>query len=110
MLKPFLFRVLVKPFTLEDSDPVYQSAARSGIVVAQNEARVRAEQAVDRGTVVAIGKQAFKEWDQDEVVKVGDEVYFAKYAGKRVKDPETGEVFLALNDEDLIVGIFKEQV
>ena len=108
MLKPFLFRVIVKRHSLEDADPVYKSARQAGIEIAKTQEKFRAEQSVDKGIVVAIGPTAFKEWTQDEVVKVGDEVYFARHAGKVVEDPETSELFLVLNDEDLVVGIYKE--
>lgn len=105
MIKPLLFRVIVKPVTLEDFDPTYKSAKAAGIVVPKMGEKIREEQAVDRGIVVSIGSQAFKEWTEDEVVHVGDEVFFAKYAGKRIKDPYTKEELLALNDEDIIVKV-----
>jgi co-chaperonin GroES (HSP10) len=38
---------------------------------------------------------------------VGDYIVFAKHAGKKIKDPYTDEVFVALNDEDVIAK-FKE--
>lgn len=108
MIKPLLFRVLVKPFNLEDFDPAYKSAKASGILIAETQGKVREQQAVDRGTVVAIGPIAFKEWGDDPVTNVGDEVFFAKYAGKKLTDPYTGEELLALNDEDLVASIHKE--
>ncbi len=109
MLKPLLFRILVKPFTVEENDPVFAAAKAAGLQIAQTEARIRTEQAVDRGTVIAIGSIAFKEWGEAPVVAVGDEVYFAKYSGKIVKDPYgTQEKFLAINDEDLVALITKE--
>ena len=108
MLKPFLFRILVKPFKLEEFDPLYKAAHAAGIAMPKMQERIREEQAVDRGTVLYVGPQAFKEWTNEEVVKPGDEVFFAKYAGKRLKDPYTGEEVLALNDEDLVAGITKE--
>ena len=108
MLKPLLYRVLVKQFTVEETDPLFAAAKRAGIEIAQTEQRIRTEQAVDRGTVVGIGSVAFKEWGDNPVVEVGDDVYFAKYAGKIVKDPFTAEKYLALNDEDLICKIVKE--
>ena len=108
MIKPFLFRILVKPFKLEDFDPVYKAASMAGIQMPKMQERIREEQAVDRGTVLFVGPQAFKEWTSEDVIAVGDDVFFAKYAGKRLKDPYTGEEVLALNDEDIIAGIYKE--
>lgn len=108
MIKPLLFRILVKPFKLEDFDPAYKSAKASGILIADTQARVREEQAVDRGTVIAIGPTAFDEWGDFPAVSVGMEVFFAKYAGKKLTDPYTGEEVLALNDEDLVASIHEE--
>lgn len=108
MIKPLLFRILVKPFTVEQSDPVFAAAKAAGLEIARTEARIRTEQAVDRGIVIAIGPTAFKEWADFPVVNVGDDIFFAKYAGKILKDPYTEELFLALNDEDLIAKVEKE--
>lgn len=108
MIEPLLFRVLVKKFKLEDTDPTYRSAHAAGIVIPKAAERMREEQAVDRGTVVAVGPQAFEEWGAKGLVNVGDEVFFAKYAGKPITDPYTNEDYLALNDEDIVVRIIKE--
>lgn len=107
MLEPLLFRILVKKFELEETDETYKKAKEFGFVIPDNEARKRDNNAVDKGKVIAIGPDAFKEWTSEQVVRVGDEVYFAKYAGKVLKDPYTGEEFLALNDEDLVARITK---
>lgn len=109
MIKPLLYRILVKPFKLEDFDPVYKQAAAAGIHVPKLAEKVREEQAVDRGIVIAIGPEAFKEWTQDWVVTVGQEIFFAKYAGKRLKDPYTEEECIALNDEDVVAVITKDE-
>lgn len=110
MFKPLLFRVLVKTVSLEDFDPRYKSARAAGIEIPKMQEKIREEQAVDRGIVLAIGPTAYKEWEEHGKVdlKVGDEVFFAKYAGKRLKDPYTGEEVLALNDEDIIVKVTQE--
>jgi co-chaperonin GroES (HSP10) len=34
-------------------------------------------------------------------IKVGDHIYYARYAGKRVLTPDTKEELLYLNDEDV---------
>jgi len=108
MIKPLLYRVLVKPDDLFQDDPVFKKAHASGIVFAQG-AEIEAEKnRMDTGRVVAIGMTAFqaymKEVGVDEVpVKVGDRVSFAKYAGKQITDE--GEKYIVLNDEDLVALI-----
>ena len=101
MIKPLLYRVLVKPIELEEVDKHYAAAKRAGLEIIESE-RSREVNGVDRGTVVAVGPTANVE------VVVGDEIYYAKYAGKRIKDPYTEQEFLALNDEDLVAIIAKE--
>jgi co-chaperonin GroES (HSP10) len=36
---------------------------------------------------------------------VGDTVFYAKYAGKWIRDPETDEEFLIVNDEDIVAKV-----
>jgi len=98
MIKPILHRILIKV------DPVETKTA-SGIIVSLNEKREQA--AAEIGTVVDIGTTAFKDYGEaPDLIKVGDRVYFAKYAGKTVKDVDDNE-FTILNDED-IVGVLYE--
>lgn len=92
MIKPVLHRILIKV------DPVETKTA-SGIIVSLNEKREQA--AAEIGTVVDIGSTAFKDYGETpDLVKIGDRVYFAKYAGKLVKDTNEDE-FLLVNDEDI---------
>lgn len=95
MIVPVLHRLLIKPDSVE-------TKTASGIILTIDERREQA--AAEKGTVVAIGDTAFKDFEADVIPVVGDKVYFAKYAGKEVK--ENDEKFLILNDED-IVGIIK---
>lgn len=98
MIQPLLHRIVVKP------DPVETKTA-GGIILAINEKREQA--AAEIGTVVSVGPTCFKDFGQDsEILKGGDRVYFAKYAGKTVKDVD-GEEYVILNDED-VVAILKE--
>lgn len=98
MIKPVLHRILIKV------DPVETKTA-SGIIVSLNEKREQA--AAEIGTVVDIGSTAFKDYGESpDLIKVGDRVYFAKYAGKVVKDIDGNELLIC-NDED-IVGVLYE--
>ncbi len=90
-MKPVLHRVLVR------KDPV-EKKTESGIVLALNE---RSEKkATVTGTVLEIGSTAFLSFGstaEEQGVKVGTRVYFAKYAGADIDDDLT-----ILNDEDVI--------
>lgn len=92
MITPAGHRVLVKPDPLEEK-------SKGGILLPNDE---RKEKAQIVGTVIAIGKTAWKAFDDGEPwCKVGDKVYFAQYGGYLVRDTETDEEFRLLNDEDI---------
>ncbi len=108
MIKICGHRVLVKLEKIEDVDPVYASAVRAGIAIAETDDHRRREAGLDRGTVIDIGPTAWQDFNSDPWCKVGDFVAFAKYAGKVIEHPEDPEQrYIVLNDED-IVAILKE--
>ena len=98
-INPVLHRILVKPDDLEDK-------TQSGIIIKYDK---REEAAVEKGTVVLVGSTAYKEFGstaEEQGIKVGSRVTFAKYAGKTIKD---GDIrYLILNDED-IVGVLEDE-
>lgn len=119
-IRPTGHRVLVQTDVIE-------MKTASGIVLAVDEKMEIGAKVT--GTVLAIGPTAYSHPDlggtpivndQGRVIahksnpwiKVGDKVYWAKYAGKRVVDPsdpltETKEkVLILLNDEE-IVGVIE---
>lgn len=62
-----------------------------------------------KGTVVAVGMNAWKAFDEGEPwALVGDRVCFAKYGGFVIEDEKTGENFRLLNDED-VVAIWRSE-
>jgi co-chaperonin GroES (HSP10) len=92
-------RVLLKPFKIQEHDKVFAAAKAAGIQLP--EFSERKEQAnIDKGTVLQIGPNAHKDYVGD--IKEGDTVGFAKFGGKFVQDPDTEELYLIVNDEDLI--------
>lgn len=96
MLIPILHRVLVKP------DPI-EEVSQGGIVLAVDPKKERL--AVEKGTVVTVGDTAFSgDFKTESPPKVGDRVYYAKYAGKLIKDTDEVE-YVMLNDEDVIAVI-----
>lgn len=109
-ISPCGHRLTVKPFKQAEVDEVMKAAKDSGFlqsfkIINSNEKREDAS--VDRGIVLEIGPTAWKAFDSTQWCKVGDEILFAKFAGKFVTDPETGEDVCVLNDED-VVAVIKE--
>ena len=97
-------RILVKPFKIQEHDKVFESAKKAGIIL--TEISERKEQInVDKGTVLQIGSKCHEDYVGD--LKVGDVIAYAKFGGKFIQEPGSEDVFLVLNDED-VVAIFKE--
>jgi len=103
MILPLNYRVIVKPKEVEEIDEKYEIAKRINFQLIESE-RERLTGAVDQGIILHIGAKA----ELAEELKVGDEVFFARYAGKKLIDPITKEEVLALNDEDLIAVVRKD--
>jgi co-chaperonin GroES (HSP10) len=97
-------RVLLKPFKIQEHDKVFASAKAAGIELPEFSER-KEQVNVDKGTVLQIGPSAHTDYIGS--VKVGDVVGFAKFGGKFVQDPTDDEVYLVINDEDVIC-VFKE--
>lgn len=106
-LVPCGHRILVKPQRIEDVDSAYKSAKNAGIILQESHEQLQ-QAAVDKGTVVALGSTAYKDFGGTPWCEVGDLVAYARYGGKVVKDPETQEDFLILNDEDIICKLLKD--
>ena len=94
MIEVLGHRLLIKPKDVE-------TKTAGGIVLAVDTKAERT--ATQEGTVVQVGPNAFKLEALGGVswVASGDEVIFARYAGKQVKDPETKEEYFVINDEDV---------
>ncbi len=99
-----LHTVLIKPDKVEDTDIAIKRAKAAGIVVQLDK---REEKAVEYGTVISVGPTAFKDYGRaPDILKEGDYVTYAKYAGKEIK--HKGEEYLILNDVDVIAKLDKE--
>ena len=106
---PLGHRVLIKRMTIEERDEAFKSAKKAGLVFAETDDYKRRESGVDRGKVISVGVDAFKEYHRnahgnldrfEPWCKPGDYVAFAKYSAMSIKDGE--EEFLVLNDADLV--------
>lgn len=108
-IRPCGHRIIVKAYKQAEVDEVTKKHLEfyNKLTIAGTE--TRGDASVDKGFVLAIGPTA---WQNDSHgftpwCKVGDEIFFAKFAGKIVKDPETDEEVFILNDED-VVAVIKE--
>ena len=102
MITPLLHRIVVKQHKLEETNKDYRRAAQAGIIIPEHEDNKRAQAGVDKGTVVAIGPTAYRDFNTDIPIKVGDTVAFARFSGKVIADPKDEEEYVALNDEDIV--------
>ena len=100
MLEARGYRILVKAKEIE-------RVSEGGIIVrVEGSQEDRLEQAGNQwGTVVSIGHTCWKGGVNDLVqepwCKEGDEIIYSKHAGRYVYDPDTGEDFLMINDDDV---------
>lgn len=90
-IQPVEYRVLIKP------DPVETTSA-GGIVLTTVTQKEREQQAQVKGTLVAVGGNAFEDWN--DAPKPGDRVIIAKYAGL-VTPGADGEDYRLCNDKDV---------
>jgi co-chaperonin GroES (HSP10) len=102
MIKILLHRILIKQDKLENANKDYVKMREMGLVLAQGDDQKRAQAGVDTGTVVTVGATAFRDFGTESPIQVGDHIAYARFAGKFITDPDTGEEFVALNDEDVI--------
>nr|ASN63651.1 co-chaperonin GroES [uncultured virus] len=87
------FRVLVEPKHFEE-------VTEGGIILNVGEDWKREKAATVIGTIVNVGPTAWKGFDDGVPwAKVGDKVYYAKYAGKTIVDGD--KEYVILNDEDI---------
>jgi len=105
-LKPVLHRILVIPDNIEEADEIVRRAKAAGLAVQLDK---REQAAIEIGTVHLVGTTAYKEFGttaEIQGVVPGAKVYFAKYAGKHIKDGE--QRFLMINDED-VIGVLENE-
>lgn len=88
-------RILIKPEPIEE-------ISKGGIVVTVGDNKKSEQAAQVRGTVLALGAQAYREYDEPWC-KVGDTILYQKYSGMRVPgdDGKLRDDLLILNDLDI---------
>lgn len=107
MIVPTTHRIVVKQRNLTEISKEHKRMQELGWVIPETEDKKRAQAGVDQGTVIAFGPTVFVDFNTGNPVQVGDYIAFAKYSGKIVTDPDDGEEYVVINDED-VVAIIKE--
>lgn len=98
-LNPTGFRLLVEIIRMEKT-------TKGGIIIADTIAE-RRDQAGDKGVIVAIGKDAWKSFDDGEPwAAVGDTVLLKRYVGTIFNYKE--KKYTIINDEEVLGVIPKE--
>lgn len=99
--KPAGHRVLIKPDKVE-------TVSAGGIITDISNGDREADAQII-GTLVAVGPNAWKEFDDGiPWAQVGEKVLFAKYGGYAVKI--RGEVYRIMNDEDVTAIVSDDEV
>lgn len=102
MIEPAGHRVLVKVDEVKGKT--------SGGILLPETVRSRMEDENVYGVIVAVGKNAWKAFDDGQPwATVGDRVSFGKWSGAVIEDPDTKERFRILNDEDIAAVIRKSE-
>jgi len=92
---PTEYKVLIEP------DEMAEVAGREKILFIPDNVRDKLSIAKVKGVLIAIGGNSFDDW-KEPIPKVGDKVYFAKYAGIRlVKEADRTKVAVLCNDKDI---------
>lgn len=98
MMQPVGFCVLVRP-----DEPA--EALKSKLIDIPDTVSDKWRIEADTGILIAIGQCAWKGiegHDGTPWAYKGDHVVYAKYGGKVMTDPETGEKYILLQDKDII--------
>lgn len=112
-----LHRVLIKREEAVDTEAVKtkKEVERLGLQVpdwVKNNLDGRADRekaSMDRGKVVQIGELAFRDYGIACPIREGDLITFAKFGGKEVTDPATGELYVIINDEDVVAVLTEKE-
>jgi len=102
-IQPVEYKILILPEQAEETDETLKRAKAAGLVLVDKTTE-REKMAQVKGRLVAAGGNAFEDW-AGRAPKVGDAVYFAKYAGYVIKGDD-GQEYRLCNDKDVsaIVG------
>jgi co-chaperonin GroES (HSP10) len=97
-LAPVEYKILIKPEKIEETDPTLARARALGLELTHDTTE-RERMAQVKGVLIAVGGNAFQDWNEP-IPKVGDVVFYAKYAGMNVRAKDGAELRLC-NDKDV---------
>ena len=104
-IQPVEYRVLIKPYQIEETDPILKAAKEAGIEL-PTEHKQREQMAQQKGKIIAIGGNAFSDW-KPPIPAANDVVMFAKYSGYNIEND--GVVYRVLNDKDISAIVSKQE-
>lgn len=118
MIEAIGIRLTIRPDKVKDSEAekTKKLAEKAGFVLPDQVSEdltaeaTREQASVDQGVVLGVGPVAFRDYGGEPWCKVGDYIAYARHAGKWVKDPDTDENILIINDEDVVCRIIKKEV
>jgi co-chaperonin GroES (HSP10) len=104
VIEPAGNKILIKRDKVEDHDPTYKAVKMAGLVIPETEDHLRRQAGMDRGKVMALGPTAFKDpyFLDTRWCEVGDFIVFPQYSGKALKNYDTDEDFIIINDADVV--------
>lgn len=95
-------RLLIKPITLEEFDPVVARAKAAGFELSKTTERQEAS-IISSGIVVQLGATTHNDGGENWC-KVGDRIDYVKHGGMFVSDPDDKDSkWYVINDEDVLV-------
>lgn len=97
--RPVDLRILVKP-------DIADERSKGGVLIPQT-TQEKQQYATVKGTLIAAGPNAFKEWGTGAQVDPGARVIIAQYAGSNIVGAD-GEKYRLMNDADLVAVIEAE--
>jgi co-chaperonin GroES (HSP10) len=96
--QPIEYKVVVLPDLIEETDDTIKRFKALGMELPEAEKEREMLRQIT-GTLVAVGGKAFEDFG-DPSPKVGDKVYFAKYAGMLLR-ADDGEEYRLMWDKDI---------
>ena len=101
LIEPIGHRVLIKPKPVEET-------SKGGIILNENKGLAEANQI--EGTLIAVGPNAWKAFDDGEPwCEVGDKVLYARFSAKALICPKTEEKLVMCLDDDIIARLLEDE-
>ena len=96
-IKPTGHHVLIEPDEFEE-------VSEGGIVLTTDQdALAREQAATTRGTIIAVGETAWRDFGDKPWAKVGDYVYYTRHVSKTITGQDGKDYFLLTDDNILAI-------